>query len=143
MISLYLIIYQIKVPPAIMNGLVQSNTCPLCGLAFENEHRLQTHMISHSDTRNHACGECDARFKTAVVLKQHKSVHTQERRFQCDLCEDRFRQLAHMLRHRRTVHRDINGEIFREIWDLVIFNIFDLLLCFFVVFVKLCKNYSD
>jgi uncharacterized C2H2 Zn-finger protein len=45
--------------------------CAICGWRAFGTHRLQRHMMKHSNDRNFKCPSCDKAFKTKKTMKQH------------------------------------------------------------------------
>ena len=62
------------------------------------------------------CQYCDKRFVALQVLKQHEWIHTGswylvgEKTFCCEICQREFARRHDMLRHTKTVHKDIMTE---------------------------------
>ena len=46
--------------------------CPTCGKSFASQSSLETHMITHSDTKAFTCADCNKSFKFKGTLKQHR-----------------------------------------------------------------------
>jgi KRAB domain-containing zinc finger protein len=76
--------------------------CDICGDAFVNATRLQSHRSRHSNKRPFQCPVCLAAFRLKFMLISHMKVH-EEKQFECAICWKKFRHYigirSHMTSH--------------------------------------------
>ena len=80
-----------------------SNKCPQCDKVCKSRHKLEIHMIAHSEEKlaKFECNECGKLFETKSILYNHQGVHN---RIKCDHCEKTFAQKAGLIHHIKSVH---------------------------------------
>ena len=79
--------------------------CGTCLKTFGNANILQTHSLSHQDTKNFACDVCGKRLASANSLDEHKRTHTGEKPFLCKYCPYRGSSSSLLCHHKRQVHK--------------------------------------
>ena len=83
--------------------------CNICPKTFGLAHRLERHLLYHSDERPIGCQKCSKRFREKGNLKRHMRTHleTIERPFNCPDCSKNYSEFAHLSRHRQSYHEKI------------------------------------
>ena len=66
--------------------LLLFSRCAVCEKSFSQPGILQSHLLIHSDQRNHLCISCGKCFRLKSQLELHKKRHENRRDFKCDLC---------------------------------------------------------
>lgn len=57
--------------------------CELCTKSFTRQSILNTHMLTHSNTKPFKCSECDKSFVRASDQKRHEKIHLEVKRYAC------------------------------------------------------------
>lgn len=78
--------------------------CKLCKKMFLRHHSIETHMFTHSKSRDFKCDICGDAFRRKDGLKMHvQAKHSEETVFQCKVCLEKFYKkftfVTHMRRH--------------------------------------------
>ena len=82
--------------------------CPHCGEAFSSTLTFKSHVLRHTNDRQHSCEVCGKAFLIERDLKTHMKTHTKP--FNCDLCDAKFGQKLSLQDHVRKDHDGIQVE---------------------------------
>lgn len=78
-------------------------TCEVCSKIFEKRSRLVSHMLTHSDEKDHICHVCNKGFKNKSQLQRHSNTHSDIPRFCCNICGRGFKH-NDVAKHIRRFH---------------------------------------
>lgn len=83
--------------------------CPTCGRCFQFKHHLQSHVISHGNSRPHVCPVCRKAYAHSGSLSTHSKLHHAEARprsaLHCEFCDKAFGYVGVYFAHLREVHK--------------------------------------
>uniref|UniRef100_A0A0L8HY35 Transcription factor E4F1 n=2 Tax=Octopus bimaculoides TaxID=37653 RepID=A0A0L8HY35_OCTBM len=101
-------------------------TCQICQRSFKKIIVLRTHMLTHSDKREHHCffEGCTYAFKTKGSLIRHMRRHTGERPYTCNMCKRSFTESGALSRHLKsrtpcTAKRDSDLPCYGQRWNFI------------------------
>ncbi|GAB1604932.1 transcription factor E4F1-like [Argonauta hians] len=101
-------------------------TCQVCKRSFKKIIVLKTHMLTHSDKREHHClfEGCTYAFKTKGSLIRHMRRHTGERPYTCDMCKRTFTESGALSRHLKsrtpcTAKSDSDLPCYGQRWNFI------------------------
>lgn len=77
--------------------------CHICGKSFMNKVRLNTHIMTHKDTKSFLCQVCSKSFKTPSSLQAHIKTHDETKSFICEACGKAFKT-SRSLREHTKIH---------------------------------------
>lgn len=80
--------------------------CHFCDKSFNHRRSIESHLPSHTGTRNHPCSRCEMVFKTQGALYNHEQRHSTapDQAFNCEICDAKFVQRSYYKRHMRLMH---------------------------------------
>ena len=78
-------------------------TCEVCSKIFDKRSRLVSHMLTHSDEKDHICSVCSKGFKNKSQLQRHSNTHSDIPRFCCNICGRGFKH-NDVAKHIRRFH---------------------------------------
>lgn len=77
--------------------------CEICHKSFSNKHKLNKHVIIHTDERPYSCEICNKSFNHSSNLLRHINDHSKIRPYKCENCPKTFvvktELRLHMRRH--------------------------------------------
>jgi len=86
--------------------------CTECDYSFDQNYRLQNHLLSHSKLKPYKCDTCGNTFKQKCSLTHHiKSVHTKETQLKCEECDKTFTRPYSLRQHVKNIHHKIRSYI--------------------------------
>ncbi|XP_001865822.2 zinc finger protein 93 [Culex quinquefasciatus] len=89
--------------------------CEICNLGVRIPSALKTHMLVHTQQRDHKCEFCGKAFYTKHVLALHRRSHTGERPFACHVCDFSHAHRILYVKHMKKIHP---GEAIRTLAEI-------------------------
>ncbi|XP_038107619.1 zinc finger protein 569 [Culex quinquefasciatus] len=89
--------------------------CNFCDLRVRLKCQLKTHMLVHTQQRDHVCKFCGKAFYASTVLTLHLRSHTGERPYACHVCEFSHAHRILYVKHMQKFHP---GEEIRTLAEL-------------------------
>lgn len=68
-----------------------SFVCEVCSKVFQKRSRLVSHMVAHSERKDHICSVCGKGFKNKPQLIRHSNTHSAVPNFCCNICGRGFK----------------------------------------------------
>uniref|UniRef100_A0A8D7ZUJ5 Endothelial zinc finger protein induced by tumor necrosis factor alpha n=1 Tax=Culex pipiens TaxID=7175 RepID=A0A8D7ZUJ5_CULPI len=78
--------------------------CNFCDLRVRLKCQLKTHMLVHTQQRDHVCKFCGKAFYASTVLTLHLRSHTGERPYACHVCEFSHAHRILYVKHMQKFH---------------------------------------
>lgn len=87
--------------------MLRPHKCTLCEMGFYSRMELNTHMVTHTKTKDFQCDICDKRFGTKCCLSQHMRSHYGIKRHKCDRCDVKYAAKSKWKLHMWKKHREV------------------------------------
>ena len=86
--------------------------CPHCSSTFKEKRILDTHLLTHTNVKQHSCSKCSKQFTQKAGLDVHiRSVHLRIKSYSCTACSQAFSSKSELHVHLGTHGKD--GRIYR------------------------------
>ncbi|KAI8848897.1 hypothetical protein BC829DRAFT_344072, partial [Chytridium lagenaria] len=73
---------------------------PHCQKPFTRKSHLHSHLVTHSDRRDHSCDVCPATFARSHDLNRHRrTAHSEEREHRCPRCGVACKRKDSLVKH--------------------------------------------
>ncbi|KAL5287404.1 hypothetical protein ACFFRR_008361 [Megaselia abdita] len=83
--------------------------CEQCGSSYFTYLALREHYSNaHTDASECKCTLCGKTFGSVKSLQRHLPSHSEERPHNCCYCPQTFKWKTHLVRHKQTVHANLN-----------------------------------
>lgn len=79
--------------------------CPYCSFTSILHYRYQTHLNSHTGTRNFVCKICDKAFISANTLRSHTQWLHSDKVYSCSQCNYQTKTVQKLNEHIRVQHQ--------------------------------------